>query len=231
MLAVFWADADIVNGGEIYFRDSTDPIDLDHASMAIANSFGLPDFNASYVVIVTYYEVGIYSTDNVSYNNRNTFQAVMVEGDVCSYVIFNYPKITWVGPPPQAGFDAGDDVRYFSIPGSNTNSLIDIDETTNIERTGRWIFRTCGNFDSCSSGNGGCSQICTTHGNDVICSCREGYSLAFDNVTCDDINECNDNNGGCEDICINDDGSFHCAAHPVLCSELMVKIAKMRTNV
>ena len=41
----------------------------------------------------------------------------------------------------QVGFNAGDGVRYFSVPGSRTASIVDVETTTNVGLRGRWMFR------------------------------------------------------------------------------------------
>ena len=42
----------------------------------------------------------------------------------------------------QVGFNAGDGETYYSVPGSRTDAIVDIDMTTNIGVPGRWLFRT-----------------------------------------------------------------------------------------
>ena len=44
-------------------------------------------------------------------------------------------------PPPQAGFNSGDDVHYYNIPGSRTPAVLHINRTSNIGVPGRWVFR------------------------------------------------------------------------------------------
>ena len=41
----------------------------------------------------------------------------------------------------QVGFNAGDGERYFSVPGSRTDSIVDVETTTNVGLRGRWMFR------------------------------------------------------------------------------------------
>lgn len=47
-------------------------------------------------------------------------------------------------PPPsplQAGFDSGDDVHYYNIPGSRTPAVQSLSRRSNIGVPGRWAFR------------------------------------------------------------------------------------------
>jgi hypothetical protein len=86
---------------------------------------------------------------------RNTFQVVLITDGNCSFVTYLYAdrRIQWTtgdasggegglgGTPAQAGFDAGDETRFFSIPGSQTPAIVDIETTSNIGVPGQWTFR------------------------------------------------------------------------------------------
>ena len=75
-----------------------------------------------------------------------------------SFVIFLYAdgEIQWTtgdasngtdglgGIPAQVGFDAGDGIRHATIPGSRTDSIINITQTSNVGTPGVWIFRIDG---------------------------------------------------------------------------------------
>ena len=75
-----------------------------------------------------------------------------------SFVIFLYAdgKIQWTtgdasggtngfgGTPAQVGFDAGDGIRYFAVPSSQTDEIINIADTSNVGIPGMWIFRIDG---------------------------------------------------------------------------------------
>ena len=41
----------------------------------------------------------------------------------------------------QVGFNAGDGVHYYVVPASRTKSIVDISQQSNVELTGRWMFR------------------------------------------------------------------------------------------
>ena len=43
-----------------------------------------------------------------------------------------------------AGFNAGDGISYYTIPGSRTSSIINIAHTTNVDMPGTWIFKVGG---------------------------------------------------------------------------------------
>lgn len=41
----------------------------------------------------------------------------------------------------QAGFNAGDGVRHYTVPGSRTSSIVNIETTSNIGVAGKYVFR------------------------------------------------------------------------------------------
>ena len=83
---------------------------------------------------------------------------MLATDDLLSFVIFLYAdgEIQWTtgdasagidglgGIPAQVGFDAGDGIRYATIPGSQTDAIINITQTSNVGIPGVWIFRIDG---------------------------------------------------------------------------------------
>ena len=63
-------------------------------------------------------------------------------------VIDNINPFHW-----QAGFNAGDGIRYFNIPGSRTHEVINLPTQSNVGNPGRWMFR----IDSAKIEAGGCN--------------------------------------------------------------------------
>lgn len=43
--------------------------------------------------------------------------------------------------PFQSGFNGGDIGRFFNLPGSRSNDVVNIEQTTNVNTPGRWLFR------------------------------------------------------------------------------------------
>ena len=41
----------------------------------------------------------------------------------------------------QAGFNGGDGLRYFNIPGSGTQQVLDLSRQSNVGDRGRWLYR------------------------------------------------------------------------------------------
>ena len=79
----------------------------------------------------------------------------MITDQVRSFVIFHYAdgQIRWTtgdasggsnglgGTEAQVGFNAGDGIRFASVPGSQTPDIINIDTTSNVGIAGVWVFR------------------------------------------------------------------------------------------
>ena len=58
------------------------------------------------------------------------------------------------GTPAIVGFNAGDNVNSYSVPGSRTDDIVNINETSNVDVPGVWVFKVSGP----SVKSGGCVQ-------------------------------------------------------------------------
>ena len=59
-----------------------------------------------------------------------------------SFVIFIYDDIQWkTGRGGMAGINFGNGINHFTIPGSQTPSILNIEETSNVGVPGIWIFQ------------------------------------------------------------------------------------------
>ncbi|XP_068136743.1 sushi, nidogen and EGF-like domain-containing protein 1 isoform X6 [Hyperolius riggenbachi] len=205
VVAAFWADVDNRRGGDVFYRETEEWPILSRASRDVKSYFPeLPVFNASWVFIATWHRVTFYGGDTNS--PVNTFQIVLITDGIRSFTIFNYETIEWTtgrhassggdisgrgGIAAQAGFNAGDGWRYFNIPGSRTDDIAGIANTTNIGIPGRWVFRIddnhvevggCSNATSvcwtlrpCQNG-GRCIDDCVTGNPSYTCSCLSGFT-------------------------------------------------------
>ncbi|XP_078657568.1 sushi domain-containing protein 2-like isoform X2 [Branchiostoma floridae x Branchiostoma belcheri] len=169
LIAPFWGDVDTRRGGDVMYRETTDPNILARATTDIVSAFpDLANFRAAWAFVATWHEVAYYGSSS---NLRNTFQAVLTSNGRQSFTIFNYGEITWTtgtasggnsatglgGTPAQVGFNAGDGMRYFSVPGSQTHAIVDVETTSNVNLPGRWVFR----IDSGDIQDGGCNSEAT----------------------------------------------------------------------
>uniref|UniRef100_A0A8C5SFY2 Tectorin alpha n=1 Tax=Laticauda laticaudata TaxID=8630 RepID=A0A8C5SFY2_LATLA len=156
-IAPFWADVHNGIRGEIYYRETTDPVLLKKVSKDIRKYFkNLPSFTALSVFIATWDEVTFYGGSSTT--PVNTFQALLISDGTSSFAMFNYEEINWTtgtasggdpltglgGVMAQAGFNGGNSTNYFSIPGSRTPDIVNIEETTNVNVPGRWVFKIDG---------------------------------------------------------------------------------------
>ncbi|XP_064443469.1 sushi, nidogen and EGF-like domain-containing protein 1 isoform X10 [Mirounga angustirostris] len=236
VVAAFWADVDNRRAGDVYYREAADPATLRRATEDVRRYFPeLPDFSATWVFIATWYRVTFFGGSSSS--PVNTFQTVLITDGKFSFTIFNYESITWTtgthassggnttglgGIAAQAGFNAGDGRRYFSIPGSRTADMAEVETTTNVGVPGRWAFRiddaqvrvggcshttsVCLALRPCLNG-GKCIDDCVTGNPSYTCSCLSGFTGRRCHL---DVNECASHpcqNGG---TCTHGVNSFRC---------------------
>jgi hypothetical protein len=135
MIAPFWADVDTRSGGR-------------------------PQHNGVYwdvrpgQLVVTWYNVGFYPSDN---SRENTFQLVILSDEILDQdnlwkVQFRYARCEWTtggasggqnglgGTPAQAGFDAGNGQVFEILPGSGTGNVLSLCTTSNVGLPGYWEF-------------------------------------------------------------------------------------------
>ncbi|MCB1851591.1 MAG: PEP-CTERM sorting domain-containing protein [Gammaproteobacteria bacterium] len=137
MIAPYWADVDTRN----------DP--GDDSNLVYIHSPN-PD-----TVVVTWDKVGYFLENN---DKLNDFQLVLRNradtGAGNFDVDFRYNQLQWTtgdasdgtgglgGTPAQAGYDAGDNVNYYALPGSFTGDVLNLQNTSNVSPTtpGLWTF-------------------------------------------------------------------------------------------
>ncbi|XP_022099546.1 sushi domain-containing protein 2-like [Acanthaster planci] len=168
IIAPYWADVDVTNGGHVWYRQTEDPTLLRRATDEVARVFAVDfrfnPFKAEWLLIVTWDRVAFYNSRAGIHGNReNTFQAILITDSVYSFTIFNYGELQWTtgsasfgdkqtglagdnerAVPAQVGFNAGDGLNFYSVPNSQTDEILKINTTTNIRKPGRWMFRIDG---------------------------------------------------------------------------------------
>ncbi|XP_073216584.1 sushi, nidogen and EGF-like domain-containing protein 1 isoform X2 [Lepidochelys kempii] len=240
VVAAFWADVDNRQAGEVYYRESKDQTILQRATKDIGQYFPeFLEFSALWVFVATWHRVTFFGGS--SFSPVNTFQIVLITDGKLSFTIFNYESITWTtgmhassggdfaglgGIAAQAGFNAGDGKRYFNIPGSRTDDIVDVEMTTNVGIPGRWVFRIddaqvqvggCNNTTSvcltlrpCLNG-GKCIEDCITGNPSYTCSCLAGFTGKRCHL---DLDECLSHPCQNSATCINGINSFSCQCPP-----------------
>jgi len=154
MFSPFWADFNTAVGGNWYYRRLTQS-DLQMVNDIVGYELDKPNFQGVTGVVVTYSQVNFYGSQSSTYgrDRKNSVQAILVHDNNWSIAIFNYGDIEWTtgtasggssctgldGTPAQIGFNDGRG-NYYSVPGSQTNDIINIEERTNVKSTGRFVF-------------------------------------------------------------------------------------------
>ncbi|KAI1699189.1 nidogen-like domain-containing protein [Ditylenchus destructor] len=184
----YWADVDIRETGNIYYRQSKRKSDLKKARREIEDAF--PDIERlklKWALIVTcddsmprnFEDFDKKRCHECNNRKRNTFQLVITTDGKRSYAIFYYNKLEWTtgeasggelglgGIPARAGFDLGDGKHYTMIPGSCNGDVLKINHKSNVGSPGKWIFRV----DEANIRSAGCSKQ-NESGEQVLKACK-----------------------------------------------------------
>ena len=93
------------------------------------------------------------SINNVFFLQVNTFQCVLATSELESFVMFLYADLQWTtgdvsngndglgGAEALAGYNAGDQINSYTLPGSLTSRITNIARTSNVGTPGTWIFK------------------------------------------------------------------------------------------
>ncbi|WP_334310973.1 nidogen-like domain-containing protein [Microcystis aeruginosa] len=133
MIAPYWGDVDTRGTGAVYVASPNES-----------------------TVVVTWDQVGYYNSQT---NLLNTFQVVLRDRpdtglDGNFDIEFRYGQLQWTtgsasggsgglgGTPAQAGFDAGDGINFFTLPGSRTSEVLNLANISNVslDTPGLWSF-------------------------------------------------------------------------------------------
>jgi hypothetical protein len=188
---------------------------------------GVPNRNGVYwsitpgQFVATWHDVGYYAEHD---NLENDFQLILrtagpSPGDFD--VEFRYNRCEWTtgdasggsggfgGTPAQAGFDAGNNRDYVSLPGSLTMQILDVCTTSNVGVPGVWRYAirsgdvTCPGFGTaCTTGMPGICGAGTIHCMGVSGFCAQNM-MAMPEV-------CNGADDDCDAMTDEDLGSTTC---------------------
>jgi hypothetical protein len=160
MIAAWWADVDTsvggnIGGGELpQLARLLQPSALELPPAAGANNVYIGSPNSD-TVVVTWDRVGYYSQHT---DKTNSFQIVLrnrADTGVGNFDIdFRYSQLQWTtgdasdgvdglgGIPASAGYDAGDGVNFLTLPGSRTDAVLELAQTSNVatDTPGLWTF-------------------------------------------------------------------------------------------
>ena len=133
IIAPFWDDVDVTEGGTIYYRQDSDPAVVEQVQQEIASHYPeAKSFRPSLVFVATWDRVEPY--DFVARGLVNTFQVVVVSDGTWTFVTFSYGNIQWGGSNTLIGISAGDRINFITHPASLSSSVLSLDNTTTTYR-------------------------------------------------------------------------------------------------
>ncbi|XP_034563734.1 alpha-tectorin-like [Notolabrus celidotus] len=149
-IAPFWTDFDNRQTGWVYYNQYTNGSVLHQATQDINDYFPSLNFNATLVLVATWYEMAYYFNTGT----KTTVQAVLISDGQYSFVMFNYGNISPPVHNVQAGYDTVNSPYHFTIPGSSfsnnfTGNYSNFRNSSNVNVLGRWVFRVDNGSRSC----------------------------------------------------------------------------------
>ncbi|XP_063236036.1 nidogen isoform X2 [Bacillus rossius redtenbacheri] len=206
VIAPLYTNVDTRNSGSVYYRETQDLVLLSKATATVRQYFSkAANFTAKSLFIATWEDVGYHDGGS---DKVNTFQAVVASSEQDSCVQLLYPEggVQWIqgsgsasGLPDaraQAGLVAADG-RLYTLRGSGTDQIHNLDKWSNQGVPGLWLFRVGrpgpdGNVEvpdqnisgaeveqvrTCVHGATVChsKSRCVDHATGFCCSCKSGY--------------------------------------------------------
>lgn len=155
-LSPFWSDFHPGYGNAAWGYRELSSGDLTTASNMVRADYGLSSFSGTEGVVVTWSQVKFYGQSSYS-DATNTVQAIIITDTNHSFAIYHYGDIEWAtgtasggdsctglgGTPALIGFNDGYG-NYYATPNSQTDSIIDIADGSNVNRVGRYIYKLDG---------------------------------------------------------------------------------------
>ncbi|XP_077080767.1 transmembrane protease serine 9-like [Siphateles boraxobius] len=152
IIAPLWTDIDNSRKGTISYRQVTDGHLLNRASRNINQYYPNLNFSASWVFIATWDKVPYYGYREA----ESTFQVVLVSGKNLSFTLMHYDHITSTYAA-ESGYDTIYSTNFFSIP---VPDITNLPYTSNVNVTGRWVFRVDNSSERNASDDSPSAQVC-----------------------------------------------------------------------
>ena len=128
IIAPFWDDINIRDGGMIYYRQEFNSSVADLVAQDLSTRY--PEvgfFYPSLVFVATWDRVAsFYSNFGGLYN---TFQVIIASDGSRSFVKFIYGDIEWGGSSTLIGVSAGDGLNFVTHPASLSSNVLLLDDT------------------------------------------------------------------------------------------------------
>ncbi|XP_012540615.1 nidogen isoform X3 [Monomorium pharaonis] len=205
VIAPLYTHVDTRASGTIYWSETDSPEVLARAGGLIRSAFkNATNFVPTHVFLATWMDVGYYNERN---DKVNTYQVAISSNGTHSFVELLYPEngIQWIqgeshpnGLPDakaQAGFMS--EGKMYTLRGSGTDQIQNVDKWSNVNRPGQWLFqvgpidesenvKTPDNVEdtmtmhqaaSCRTGATTCHSkaTCIDYEIGFCCSCKQGY--------------------------------------------------------
>ncbi|XP_018315633.1 nidogen-2 isoform X3 [Mycetomoellerius zeteki] len=205
VISPLYTHVDTRASGTIYWSETDSPDVLARAGGLIRSAFkDANNFMPTDVFLVTWMDVGYYDERN---DKVNTYQVAISSNGTHSFVELLYPEngIQWIqgeshpnGLPDakaQAGFMS--EGKMYTLRGSGTDQIQNVDKWSNVNRPGQWLFqvgpidegeniKTPDNIEdtmtmqqaaSCRTGATTCHSkaTCIDYEIGFCCSCKQGY--------------------------------------------------------
>ncbi|XP_018565224.1 nidogen-2 [Anoplophora glabripennis] len=150
IIAPFYSNVDTRKAGTISYYETDKPSLLQRATENVHEAYiNSADFQATSLFIVTWDGVGYYKEGE---DKVNTYQVVIITDGVETYVEFLYPEngLQWIQGTgdrsglPDARAQAGiisPDGKLFTLPGSGTEKVRNLDRWSNIGLEGQFIYK------------------------------------------------------------------------------------------
>ena len=129
IIAPFWDDIDIFNGGTIYYRQDSNSTVMELVQRVLVSEYPeAASFQPSLVFVATWDRV-----EPFRFSDRgrvNTFQVVVASDGTWTFVRFSYGVIQWGGVATLIGVTAGDQVNFVTHPASQSTAVLMLYNTT-----------------------------------------------------------------------------------------------------
>ncbi|XP_018401818.1 PREDICTED: nidogen-2 isoform X2 [Cyphomyrmex costatus] len=205
VVSPLYTHVDTRASGTIYWSETDSPDVLARAGGLVRSAFkDANNFVPTHVFLATWMDVGYYNERN---DKVNTYQVAISSNGTHSFVELLYPEngIQWIqgeshpnGLPDakaQAGFMS--EGKMYTLRGSGTDQIQNVDKWSNVNRPGQWLFqvgpidegeniKTPDNIEdtmtmhqaaSCRTGATTCHSkaTCIDYEIGFCCDCKQGY--------------------------------------------------------
>ncbi|XP_060821543.1 nidogen-like isoform X2 [Bombus pascuorum] len=149
VIAPLYTHVDTSSSGRVYYGETDAPTVLARAGGMVRSAFtDAADFVPTHVFLATWLAVGYY---NGKSDKVNTYQVAISSNGTHSYVELLYPEngVQWIQGEshpnglPDAKAQAGlmSEGRMYTLKGSGTDQIQNVDKWSNVNRPGQWLFQ------------------------------------------------------------------------------------------